>query len=109
MYMVRRPPFHRKMTRLEVFARDNYTCQYCGRQTRDLTIDHVVPRHRGGDHNWLNVVSACPACNRRKGGRPPAEAGMKLIRPPFAPRLVGLYIPTHYLKTHQNWKNFLFQ
>lgn len=109
VYMVKRPPYHRKMTRLEVFARDNYTCQYCGRQSRDLTLDHVIPRYRGGEHHWLNVVSACNACNRRKAGKTPAEAGMKLIHQPFAPRLVGLYVPTHYLKAYQSWKNFLFQ
>lgn len=109
VYLIKRPPYHRKMTRLEIFNRDNYICQYCGKQTRALTIDHVIPRHRGGEHNWFNVVSACPACNRRKAGRTPAEAGMKLIHQPFAPRIAGLYIPSHYLKWHQNWKNFLLQ
>ena len=57
--MVRRPWRERKMTRLEVFNRDRYTCQYCSKETRQLTLDHVVPRYRGGQHIWGNVVSAC--------------------------------------------------
>ncbi len=107
VYQVKRPPYHRKMTRLEIFSRDNFICQYCGKQTRDLTIDHVMPRHRGGQHHWLNVVAACPACNRRKAGLTPTEAGMKLMHQPYTPPASGLYIPSLYLKGHQDWKNFL--
>ena len=57
--MVRRPWRERKMTRLEVFNRDRYTCQYCSKETRQLTLDHVAPSYRGGQHTWENVVSAC--------------------------------------------------
>src|SRR3989338_8600869 len=65
--MVRRPPrTDRKLTRFEIFKRDRYTCQYCGKETRQLTLDHVIPRYRGGQHTWENVVSACVPCNRRK-------------------------------------------
>ncbi|HEY2982445.1 MAG TPA: HNH endonuclease, partial [Anaerolineales bacterium] len=53
----------------EVFRRDNYTCQYCGKRDGGLTVDHVRPRHLGGEHIWTNVVAACPPCNHRKGGR----------------------------------------
>jgi len=85
--MVRRPVFNRRMSRREVFLRDGYTCQYCGRQGRDLTLDHVMPRVRGGPHTWENVVAACVTCNHRKAGRTPKEAGMRLRREPQAPRL----------------------
>ena len=71
IYMVRRPRHQKKLSRLEVFSRDQHTCQYCGRQTKELTLDHVVPRRRGWMHAWDNVVSACIPCNRRKGGRTP--------------------------------------
>ena len=61
-YLIKRPfRSEKKLTRLEVFQRDKYTCQYCGKQTRQLTLDHVIPRHRGGQHTWENVVSACTA------------------------------------------------
>jgi len=56
-YIIKRPRPKRKLTRLEVFNRDQYTCQYCGRESRQLTLDHVIPRHRGGQHTWENVVS----------------------------------------------------
>ena len=78
--MIRRPRPRVKLTRREVFARDGYTCQYCGRQTGDLTLDHVVPRHRGGAHTWDNLVTACKACNHRKGGKLLEEAKLRLSR-----------------------------
>lgn len=86
VYLVRRPVFQRRLSRREVFARDGYTCQYCGRERRELTLDHVIPRFRGGDHAWENVVTACIPCNHRKAGRTPKEAGMALLREPRAPR-----------------------
>ena len=67
-YWIKRPRPQPKLTRLEIFHRDRYTCQYCGKETRQLTLDHVIPRHQGGEHNWENVVSACVPCNRRKAG-----------------------------------------
>jgi len=98
-YMIKRPRPERRLTRLEVFNRDHYTCQYCGKETRQLTLDHVIPRYRGGQHTWENVVSACVPCNRRKAGRTPQEAGMRLIRQPSRPRGNGLfYIPAHNLQ-----------
>lgn len=107
VYMVKRPRHQRKLTKLELFNRDQYTCQYCGRQTKELTLDHVIPRRRGGEHTWENVVSACKVCNRRKGGRTPQEAGMKLIRQPRSPRNDGFYIPYHYLNDHSEWVKYL--
>ena len=109
--MVRRPHRSgRKLTRLEVFKRDHYTCQYCGKETRQLTLDHIVPRYRGGEHTWENVVSACVPCNRRKAGRTPREAGMKLIRQPSQPRDNGLfYVPTDYSQAQGEWQKYLLQ
>lgn len=107
VYMVKRPHRQRKLTKLEVFNRDRYTCQYCGRQTKELTLDHIIPRRLGGEHNWENVVSACKVCNRRKGGRTPKEAGMKLLLEPRTPRNDGFYIPYHYLSSHDEWKKYV--
>ncbi len=109
VYMVKRPRHQRKLTKLEVFTRDQYTCQYCGRQTKELTLDHVIPRRRGGKHSWENVVSACKVCNRRKGGHTPKEAEMKLLRQPRTPRNDGFYIPYHYLNSHGEWKKYVPQ
>jgi len=109
-YMIKRPRHERKLTRLEVFHRDRYTCQYCGKESRQLTLDHVIPRHRDGQHIWENVVSACIPCNRRKAGKTPKEAGMRLIRYPSPPRGNALfYIPYYYLQTHNEWQKYLPQ
>lgn len=91
MHMVRRPRSVVKLTRREIFVRDNYTCQYCGQRSRDLTVDHVMPKHRGGRHAWENLVSACKGCNHRKGGKTPEEARMLLLKPARAPQ-----VPYHY-------------
>jgi 5-methylcytosine-specific restriction endonuclease McrA len=108
--MVRRPRRARKMTRYEIFNRDRYTCQYCSQQTRHLTLDHVIPRYRGGQHTWENVVSACVACNRRKAGRTPHEASMKLIRPPGPPSSSPLFsIPYPHLEARGEWQKYLPQ
>lgn len=75
-------------TRRNVFARDDHRCQYCGRKfsRQELTIDHVLPRSRGGRDTWENLVLACVKCNVRKGSRTPDEAGMPLVRKPTRPR-----------------------
>ena len=108
--MIKRPRRERKMTRYEIFNRDRYTCQYCGDQSRHLTLDHVIPRYRGGQHTWENVVSACVACNRKKAGRTPREANMKLIRQPSPPVGGPFYIvPYHYLSKRDEWRKYLYQ
>lgn len=107
---IRRPRPRVKLTRREVLARDRHTCQYCGRQSSDLTLDHVMPRHRGGAHSWDNLVAACKQCNHRKGGRTPEEARIRLLRAPFEPRsdLYSLFSP--YLEDARNeaWRTYLF-
>ncbi len=107
-YLIKRPRPERKLSRLEVFNRDQYTCQYCSKETHQLTLDHVIPRYRDGEHTWINVVSACIPCNRRKAGRTPTEAGMKLIRNPAPPHdNLFFYIPYHYLQTQSEWRKYL--
>jgi len=108
--LIKRPRRKRKMTRFEIFNRDKHTCQYCGQQSRSLTLDHVIPRYRGGQHTWENVVSACVACNRRKAGRTPKEANMKLMRQPAPPNGSPFYlIPYHYLNSRDEWRKYLPQ
>jgi len=107
VYLVKRPRPEKKLTRYEVFQRDKYTCQYCGRQTRELTLDHVIPRHKGGRHIWENVVSACIPCNTRKAGHTPQEARMSLVRRPFAPHVEGYFVPYQHLQRHNEWLRFL--
>ena len=88
--------FRRQVTNTFLFARDDYSCQYCGRHRRELTgrqfltRDHVLPVSRGGQNEWSNVVTACSPCNNRKGDRLPAEAGLVLERAPGEPNHVHL-------------------
>ena len=74
----------RKITRRAVFARDSWTCQYCGARS-NLTVDHVIPRSKGGESSWENIVASCAPCNRRKGDMTPIQANMHPHRPPRAP------------------------
>jgi len=106
-YLVRRPLPRVHLCRREIFRRDNYTCQYCGRQTHNLTMDHLVPRHRGGEHTWENLVSACPVCNRRKGGKTLDQSGMHLLHAPVEPRPTGRYLFQPYLERYEEWDKFL--
>jgi 5-methylcytosine-specific restriction endonuclease McrA len=86
----------RQVTNTFLFARDGYSCQYCGRHRRELghreslTRDHVVPLSRGGDNRWTNVVTACSRCNLRKGNRLPSECGLRLHSDPGEPNEVEL-------------------
>lgn len=81
-----RVPFRARasLTRKAVFARDGWVCQYCGVAAEN--VDHVIPRSRGGEHVWENVVAACRRCNSRKENRLPQEAGLRLVRHPYAPK-----------------------
>jgi 5-methylcytosine-specific restriction endonuclease McrA len=82
---VPRDTHRRKITRRAVFARDNWTCQYCGSHAQ-LTVDHVVPRSKGGLSTWDNIVASCAPCNRRKGDLLPRQVGMRLTNPPRIPK-----------------------
>jgi len=107
---IKRPRPRVKLSRREVFIRDRHTCQYCGRIAHDLTLDHIVPRHRGGTHTWDNLVAACKGCNHRKGSKTLVEARIHLVRVPFEPRsdLYSLFTP--YLADERNeaWRTYLF-
>jgi len=105
--MVRRPRPQVKLTRREVFRRDHFTCQYCGKVDHDLTIDHVLPRHLGGKQSWENVVTACAACNHKKGGRTLLESGMRLRRKPLSPPKSAIYMYQNFLMENEEWRKFL--
>jgi 5-methylcytosine-specific restriction endonuclease McrA len=109
MYFIRRPRPRVKLTRREIFIRDNFTCQYCGRHGHELTIDHVIPRSRGGLHIWENVVASCKTCNHRKGGKSVAEARMSLRKQPHEPRAGMYYTIERRLDTtlQADWHKFL--
>ena len=110
-HRVRRPRPRAKLSRKEVFARDGHRCQYCGRGGVPLTIDHVVPKSRGGDSwAWENLVTACMACNHRKGDRAPEAAGLQLLRRPFEPRcdVYAIFLPYLRHDAYAAWRNFLF-
>ncbi|MBN1371591.1 MAG: HNH endonuclease [Anaerolineaceae bacterium] len=105
--MVSRPRPQLKLTRREIFRRDGFACQYCGKHTPNLTIDHVIPRHLGGQHVWRNVVAACPACNHRKGGRRLEDSGMSLLHAPVEPPSSAHYIFGRHLIENREWEDFL--
>lgn len=97
-HLIRRPQPRARLSRKEIFIRDNYTCQYCGVRTRDLTLDHVIPRSKGGPHTWENLVSACKTCNHRKGGKSVTEARMPLARTPKEPRANVYHMIYRYME-----------
>jgi 5-methylcytosine-specific restriction endonuclease McrA len=105
--MVHRPRPHIKLTRREVFRRDNYTCQYCGRKVQNLTIDHVLPRHLGGLHTWTNVVAACSGCNHHKGGRKLEESHMALLVVPREPPASAAYIFGRHIDENEEWMPYI--
>jgi 5-methylcytosine-specific restriction endonuclease McrA len=98
-----------KFNRRNIYARDENRCQYCGKRfpTSELSLDHVVPRSRGGGSTWHNLVCCCVACNTRKGGRLPEEAGLKLIRPPFKPRRSPLIRIRVRNEKYKSWRHFV--
>ncbi|MEM1140109.1 MAG: HNH endonuclease [Pseudomonadota bacterium] len=105
-----KPARNPAFTRFNVFLRDNFRCQYCG-ATEELTFDHLIPRSRGGQTTWDNVVTACSPCNLRKGGRMPNQCGMTPEQHPFKPDVHQLHangrkFPPNYL--HESWLDYLY-
>jgi 5-methylcytosine-specific restriction endonuclease McrA len=104
---------HREVafTRHNVFARDRHRCAYCGerRKTEELDLDHVIPRSRGGPHEWTNVVTSCRPCNLRKADSLPDEAGMPLKTRPVKPRwtLMGSLVPHPRARIPDSWRRLL--
>lgn len=109
LFYDRLPQRTAKFNRRNIFARDENRCQYCGKKhpTSELSLEHVIPRSRGGLSTWGNIVCACTECNKRKGGRTPHEAGMKLIRKPVKPRRSPLLTLKLRLRKYESWKQFL--
>jgi len=102
-----RVPFRRIMlSSKNVLRRDGFRCQYCDARDR-LTVDHVMPKSRGGRDTWENLVAACTSCNNRKGDRTPDEAHMPLRRKPFRPSHV-MFIRDYVGKVSDKWKPYLF-
>ena len=109
MVFDRLPKKEVKFTRHNIFERDKNTCQYCGRtlDRKDLNLDHVVPRDRGGPTTWENIVCSCIPCNTRKANRTPLEAGLRLIRKPKRPKwrpFIQVNLGLHF---HDSWKHFI--
>jgi len=108
---VKKPKTPVKFSRQNIYIRDNYKCQYCGRELPPdrLTWDHVIPKARGGKTEWGNIVTCCMECNRRKGGKIPSEASMKLIRKPRMPEwLPALKITLGLKVMPQSWRDYLY-
>src|SRR6187401_1966344 len=96
-------------SRANIYARDNHSCQYCGEgfPTSELTFDHVVPVAHGGRKDWENIVTCCITCNRRKGGRTPEQAGMRLIRHPRRPdRVPAIRITFGIRNAPDSWRDY---
>ena len=106
--MVKRPTPRLKMSRRSVLARDDYTCQYCGSKS-NLTIDHVFPRHRGGETTWENLVCCCLRCNNKKGDKTPQEIGMRLPHPPRRPNYIPYISFPRFISAlrQPEWREFL--
>ena len=96
----------RKISRRALFARDGWRCQYCGTDSGKLTLDHVVPRSRGGESSWENVVTSCAPCNLRKGNRMLEEVGMRLHAPPRAPA-PALFVTLAAPRIPDRWHPYL--
>ena len=107
---VRKHEFLLSCTRRNVYSRDDYTCQYCNRKVIskfDLTLDHVLPKSRGGPKTWDNIVSSCHKCNLSKGARTPEEAKMKLLKEPRRPR--ATFIDYYALSTvPKEWSPYVY-
>ena len=105
-----RPSRSAAFTRFNLFLRDEFSCQYCGKKG-EMTFDHVLPRCKGGTTSWENVVAACSSCNLRKGSRGLKSSGMKILKKPFKPSAnylmnQGRKFPPNYL--HDSWMDFLY-
>ena len=100
-----------KFSRVNIYGRDRYTCQFCGnkRPIALLTYDHVVPRSQGGKTTWTNIVTACEPCNRKKANRTPEQAGMRLLARPVQPKAMpSLVITVSKESMPDAWRDYLY-
>lgn len=95
-----------KLCRRNIYERDGYTCQYCGKHStsKDLNLDHVVPKSKGGKTSWKNIVTSCISCNSRKGNRTPKEANMSLLKKPVKPHWLTL---GRKMRFPESWEDFV--
>lgn len=108
-YVMKRSDKHVRFNRKNVFYRDDYTCQYCQFrfQPQKLTLEHVLPRCRGGRTDWLNIVTSCLPCNQKKEGRTPDEAGMPLRRKPNRPQGMDFFVFAMPEEVPQTWEPYV--
>jgi len=109
--LVRRGPRPVRFSRQNIYVRDGFRCQYCGRRppVEDLTYDHLLPRAQGGRTDWENIVTACVECNARKGGRTPDQARMRPLRPPLRPAwLPAVQITVSWRNAPDAWRDYLY-
>jgi len=100
-----------KFSRINIYGRDKYTCQYCGtkKPISDLTYDHVVPRAQGGKTTWTNIATCCEDCNRRKANRTPLQAGMRLLKTPVQPVSMSVLVVTVSRESVPDaWRDYLY-
>lgn len=104
-----RLPYNKvELSRKNILRRDSFRCQYCGTSATPLTIDHIVPKSRGGADTWENLTTACIPCNNKKGNRTPDEAGFRLMSKPRKPNHIAFL--KHFMgKVDDPWKPYLFQ
>lgn len=95
------------LTRKNILRRDNYKCAYCGRSDLPLTIDHILPKAKGGTDSWENLICACTLCNNKKGDRTPVQARMEMLYRPFKPSHI-MFIKNVVGKLDENWKPYLY-
>jgi 5-methylcytosine-specific restriction endonuclease McrA len=108
-FIRRRRPI--KFSRVNIYARDRYTCQYCGtkRTLAELTFDHVIPRKLGGKTTWTNIATSCGTCNLKKGGRTPEQAGMKLLKQPVQPTWQSaIAVTVSSTSVPDAWRDYLY-
>lgn len=106
---VRRPMPQIKLSRRSILARDNYTCQYCGHKSSDLTVDHIIPRRLGGGNTWDNLVACCKKCNTKKGDKTLAQLNYTLRQQPKKPKYVPFISLTKFMNGAKNevWRDYL--
>lgn len=100
-----------KFSRINIYGRDKYTCQYCGakKPIGELTYDHVVPRAQGGKTTWTNIATCCQLCNRKKANRTPAEAGMRLLKTPVQPTATPVLVVTlSRTSVPDAWRDYMY-
>lgn len=105
--VIKRPRPSVKLSKQEIFRRDQFKCQYCGKNSRELTVDHILPQHLGGESTWTNLVTACADCNHKKGGLTLEQSGLKLHKKPEQPPGSAIYLFRKYINIYQDWEPYV--